>query len=62
MESVAKAFIMQNDNLNSVNSFENATNVSPIEKDITVDAKKKLVSLNLPAKSFTVYRFKILDK
>jgi alpha-L-arabinofuranosidase len=62
MEAVAKASIMQNDNLNEVNSFENATKVSPIEKDIAVDVKKKSVSLNLPAKSFIVYRIKVLDK
>ena len=62
MEAKAKAFVMQNDNLNSVNSFENATNVSPIEKEIIIDTKKKPISLMLPAKSFTVYRFKILDK
>lgn len=62
MEAIAKAFIMQNDNLNEVNSFENATKVSPIEKDIAVDVKKKLVNLNLPAKSFIVYRIKVLDK
>ena len=62
MEAIAKAFIMQNDNLSEVNSFENATKVSPIEKDIAVDAKKKFVNLNLPAKSFIVYRIKVLDK
>jgi alpha-N-arabinofuranosidase len=62
MEAIAKAFIMQNDNLNEVNSFENATKVSPIEKDIAVDVKKKMVSLNLPAKSFIVYRIKVLEK
>lgn len=62
MEAIAKAFIMQNDNLNEVNSFENATKVSPIEKNIAVDVKKKLVNLNLPAKSFIVYRIKVLDK
>ena len=62
MEAKAKAFVMQNDNLNEVNSFENATNVSPIEKEIVIDTKKKQITLMLPAKSFTVYRFKILDK
>ena len=62
MEAKAKAFVMQNDNLNEVNSFENVTNVSPIEKEIVIDTKKKQITLMLPAKSFTVYRFKILDK
>lgn len=62
LDPKAKAFVMQKDNLEEVNTFENATNVSPAEQDITVDIKKKIINLNLPAKSFIVYRIKVLDK
>jgi hypothetical protein len=43
-------------------NFFTALSQMQFEKDITVDVKKKLVSLNLPAKSFILYRIKVLDK
>ena len=52
--------LMLNENLNAVNSFENAINVSPIEKELNIDIKKKMISITLPAQSFSVYRFKVL--
>ena len=52
--------LMLNENLNAVNSFENAINVSPIEKELNIDIKKKTISITLPAQSFSVYRFKVL--
>lgn len=62
LEAKAKAFIMQNDNLGEVNTFENATKVSPIEKEVMLDVKKRTLSMDLPAHSLTVYRIKVLDK
>lgn len=53
--------LLKNDNLNAVNSFENATNVSPIEQSIAVDVKKKSVALMLAPKSFSVVRIKVMQ-
>jgi len=58
LDATGKLFLLKNDNLNAVNSFENATNVSPVEQPIAVDAKKKNVTMTLAPKSFSVVRIK----
>ena len=55
-----KAFLLKNKNLDAVNSFENATNVSPVEERIAVDVKKKSVSMIMEPRSFAVVRIKVI--
>ncbi len=50
--------LLKNDKLDAVNSFENATAVSPVDSPIPVDAKKKTVSLTMAPLSFSVIRIK----
>ena len=52
--------LLKNDKPDAVNSFENATAVSPVENRIPVDAKKKTVSLTMAPLSFSVVRIKVL--
>ncbi|XWW44289.1 alpha-L-arabinofuranosidase [Fibrella sp. USSR17] len=60
LDPTGKLFLLKNDNLNAVNSFENATNVSPVEQPIFVDTKKKYVTMTLAPKSFSVVRIKAM--
>lgn len=60
LDATGKLFLLKNDNPNAVNSFENATNVSPVEQSIAVDVKKKSVSMTLAPKSFSVVRIKAM--
>ncbi|SFE92830.1 alpha-L-arabinofuranosidase C-terminal domain-containing protein [Spirosoma endophyticum] len=55
-----KLTLLKNNVLDAVNSFENATNVSPVEQQIAVDVKKKALSLTLAPRSFSVVRVKVL--
>lgn len=55
----AKLTVLKNDNLDAANTFENATNVSPVEETIILNPKKK-ISLTLAPNSFTVLRVKLL--
>ncbi len=50
--------LLKNDRFDAVNSFENATAISPTDSQIPVDVRKKTVSLNLPGRSFMVVRIK----
>ncbi|UFH54740.1 alpha-L-arabinofuranosidase C-terminal domain-containing protein [Spirosoma sp. KNUC1025] len=52
--------LLKNNTLDAVNSFENATNVSPVDQQIPVDVKKKTISLTLAPRSFSVVRVKVL--
>ncbi|MEZ0483560.1 alpha-L-arabinofuranosidase C-terminal domain-containing protein [Fibrella aquatica] len=61
LDAKGTLFLLKNDNLNAVNSFENATNVSPVEQTIAVDAKKKNVTMTLGPKSFSVVRIKAMQ-
>lgn len=58
LDAKGKLFLLKNDALDAVNSFENATNISPIEQPIAVDVKKKAVALSLAPRSFSVVRIK----
>jgi alpha-L-arabinofuranosidase len=58
LDAKGRLFLLKNENLNAVNSFENATNVSPVEESIAVDVKKKSVALNMAPRSFSVVRIK----
>ncbi|MBC8156478.1 MAG: alpha-L-arabinofuranosidase, partial [Bacteroidetes bacterium] len=60
LDAKARLFLLKNDNLDAVNSFENATNVSPVEQTIPVDTKQKSVALTLAPQSFSVVRIKVL--
>jgi alpha-L-arabinofuranosidase len=60
VEAVGKLFVLQNNNPTAVNSFENATNVAPLESTIAVNAKAKKVSVTLAPKSFNVIRIKTI--
>ncbi|GAB4041019.1 alpha-L-arabinofuranosidase C-terminal domain-containing protein [Spirosoma jeollabukense] len=55
-----KLTLLKNNVLDAVNSFENATNVSPVEQPIPVDVKKKALSLTLAPRSFSVVRVNVL--
>ncbi len=51
-------WLLQNDQLDAVNSFENATAVSPVMSQLPVDVKTKTLLLPLPAHSLVVVRIK----
>ncbi|MFD2570855.1 alpha-L-arabinofuranosidase C-terminal domain-containing protein [Spirosoma soli] len=61
LDPKGKLTLLKNDNLDAVNSFENATNVSPVDQTIPVDARKKTVALTLAPKSFSVVRIKVVQ-
>lgn len=50
---------MQSDDLEVMNSIEDMTKLSPKMSETKVDSKKKKMVLDLPAKSFSVYRVKV---
>ena len=58
-DAKAKLIVLKNTNPEALNTFENATNVSPVEETITLNPKKK-ISLTLAPNSFTVLRVKLL--
>lgn len=58
-DTKAKLTVLKSDNLDAANTFENASNVSPVEETITLNPKKK-ISLTLAPNSFTVLRVKLL--
>ena len=60
LDANGKLTLLKNDVLDAVNSFENATNVSPVEQRIPVDVKKKALTLTLSPRSFSVVRVKVL--
>ncbi len=61
LDAKGRLTLLKNDNLNAVNSFENATNVSPVEQAIAVDVKRKSVALSLAPRSFSVVRIKAVQ-
>eukprot|EP00388_Colpodella_angusta_P009019 GDKJ01024260.1.p1 GENE.GDKJ01024260.1~~GDKJ01024260.1.p1 ORF type:complete len:663 (+),score=81.06 GDKJ01024260.1:2509-4497(+) len=58
-DAKAKLIVLKNANPEALNTFENATNISPVEEIITLNPKKK-ISLTLAPNSFTVLRVKLL--
>ncbi|MET3128749.1 alpha-L-arabinofuranosidase [Arcicella rosea] len=58
-DAKAKLIVLKNANPEALNTFENATNISPVEETITLNPKKK-ISLTLAPNSFTVLRIKLL--
>lgn len=60
LDANGKLTLLKNSTLDAMNSFENATNVSPVEQRIPVDVKKKTLSLTLAPRSFSVIRVKVL--
>lgn len=50
--------LLRNDKLDAVNSFENATAVSPVDSRIPIDTRKKTISLTMAPLSFSVVRIK----
>jgi alpha-L-arabinofuranosidase len=60
IEAKAKWTILKNDNLGAVNTFENATNVSPIEQSLDVNTKAKKLNFTAAPNSFSVVRIKVL--
>ncbi|HEX9956660.1 MAG TPA: alpha-L-arabinofuranosidase C-terminal domain-containing protein, partial [Fibrella sp.] len=61
LDAKGRLILLKNDSMNAVNSFENATNVSPVEQSVAVDVKKKSVALTLAPKSFSVVRIKAVQ-
>ena len=58
LPSAGKLTVLKSDNLDKVNSFANATAVSPVEQDITIKGKK--VNMALAPYSFNIVRVKML--
>jgi alpha-L-arabinofuranosidase len=58
LKGSGKQTVLKSDNLDKVNSFENATAVSPAEQEIKVRGKK--LSVSLAPYSFNVIRVKLL--
>ncbi len=51
--------LLTNDKLDAMNSFENATAVSPVERQIPVDSNRKTVVMTLAPRSLSVVRIKV---
>ena len=60
VESLSQVERMQSDDLETLNSIEESKKLSPIKSEAKLDAKKKSLTLELPAKSFSVYKIKVL--
>ena len=60
LDATGKLTLLKNESLDAVNSFENATKVSPVEQPIPVDIRKKTLSMTLAPRSFSVVRVKVL--
>ncbi|GAB3577356.1 alpha-L-arabinofuranosidase C-terminal domain-containing protein [Spirosoma luteolum] len=56
LKASARQTVLKNTALDAVNSFANATNVSPVEQAVVVDTRRKTVTLTLPARSLSVVR------
>ena len=57
ISSTARVFVLQNDNLEAVNSLDNPMVVAP--KEQTIEIKGKKISLNLAAYSFSIFKIKL---
>jgi alpha-L-arabinofuranosidase len=57
LEAKGRLILLQNQDLNAVNTFNNAVNVSPKEQSLTV--KSNRLSLQLKPYSFSVIRIKM---
>ncbi len=60
LEATGQLTILKNESFDAVNSFKNATNVSPVEQRILVNVSKKTLSMTLAPRSFSVVRVKVL--
>ena len=60
LNATGKLILLKNNALDAMNSFENATNVSPVEQQVPVDVRKKTLSLTLAPRSFSVVRVNVL--
>jgi alpha-N-arabinofuranosidase len=60
IEALSRIERMQSDDLETVNSIEESKKLSPKTSEAKIDAKKKSLTLELPAKSFSVYKIKVL--
>jgi len=58
LQTTGKHIVLKSDNLDKVNTFENATAVSPVEQQINIKGKK--VSVSLSPYSFNIIRVKML--
>nr|WP_293840088.1 alpha-L-arabinofuranosidase C-terminal domain-containing protein [uncultured Arsenicibacter sp.] len=56
LKPTATLSLLTTDKLDAVNTFENATAVSPVERQIPVDARKKAITLTLVPHSLSVIR------
>ena len=56
--SMGKLIVLQSNDLNSVNSFDNPVKVAP--KESTVDVKGKRINLSVKPYSFTILRIKMI--
>lgn len=61
LSAAGKLTLLKSEGLDAVNSFENATAISPVEQPISVDTRKKTILLPLAAHSFSVVRIKVLN-
>lgn len=52
---------MENQDLESMNSVQEGRKVAPKEIEVNTDVKGKKISLDLPARSFSVYKIKVLN-
>lgn len=59
LDASGKLTLLKNESLDAVNSFENATKVSPVEQTIPVDSRKKTLSMTLEPRSLSVVRLKV---
>jgi alpha-L-arabinofuranosidase len=58
LQTTGKLIVLKSDNLDQVNTFDNATAISPKEQEINIQAKK--VSVPLAPYSFNIIRVKML--
>ncbi|MFN8357588.1 MAG: alpha-L-arabinofuranosidase C-terminal domain-containing protein [Spirosomataceae bacterium] len=59
VEAKAKLFLLQSD-LKAMNSFEEATNIAPVEQALDVNTKAQKLNLTVAPYSFVVVRVKLL--
>lgn len=52
---------MENQNLETMNTVQEGKKVAPQDSQVPVDVKRKKIKLSLPARSFSVYKIKILN-
>lgn len=51
---------MQSDNLEAMNTIEDSKNLSPVASEVKLDPKKKSLVMDLPPRSFSVYKIKVI--